>query len=525
MPLLRRTSDKLAPKKNLQSAPKINDPLGWEKRSGILRKSNEILPKERDICSTKEPHLGSDQDQKIIKDDEEGREKLTHSDHDGILGQNDDKTSLVFVMHSPTSPCGGDKVNQAEPDKRPEDLRNQHLNTGEDKQVATTQCKGFPSETYAPAATGGPIVSNSRIADVSGLAGPEGPTDPQQLIPPKIMSQTSQGDREQACAKSYAAFVTDTCKRKVKKDITSKSCPPLKRDISPAIKAGRNASHDKNYKLLQSTTIGKIKESSQRERSRNRSFTVNEISGPHYTSTNVGNTSSPREVQHAQDFQETADTQGHIVDLIAKLEQEEAEQKKERRARITDSTRKWCSCLSKQHQEKIISLGEKVLRRMDSAMSFLTVASRMLAKANWTRSMIAIDIKQAALCAISKGCYVKAEDFDEYPFTREELAVPAATYLDQIPADTPEDPFRAINVVISHLPHSCTKLFSQGIFTCPYCHASCEVPIPSFITNSSWTMDSWIDIATCLAQADPIPWVQRYGWHEAECERSDHLPN
>ncbi len=98
--------------------------------------------------------------------------------------------------------------------------------------------------------------------------------------------------------------------------------------------------------------------------------------------------------------------------------------------------------------------------------------------------MIAIDVKQAALCAISKGWYVKAEDFDEYPFTREEFAVSAATYLDQIPADTPEDPFRAINVVISHLPHSCTKLFSQGIITCPYCHASCEVPIPSFITNS-----------------------------------------
>ena len=51
-------------------------------------------------------------------------------------------------------------------------------------------------------------------------------------------------------------------------------------------------------------------------------------------------------------------TQGHIVDLIAKLEQEEAEQKKERRARITDTTCKWCSCLSKPHQEKIFSLGE-----------------------------------------------------------------------------------------------------------------------------------------------------------------------
>ncbi len=67
------------------------------------------------------------------------------------------------------------------------------------------------------------------------------------------------------------------------------------------------------------------------------------------------------EVQHVQEFQKTADTQGHNVDLIARLEQEEAEQKKERRARITDSTRKWCSCLSKPHPEKIISLGEKFL--------------------------------------------------------------------------------------------------------------------------------------------------------------------
>ena len=107
--------------------------------------------------------------------------------------------------------------------------------------------------------------------------------------------------------------------------------------------------------------------------------------------------------------------------------------------------------------------------------------------------------------------YVKAEDFDEYPFTREEFAVSAATYLDQIPADTPEDPFRASNVVISHLPPSCTKLFSQGIITCPYCHASCEVPIRSLPSSP--------------IPRGPIPWVQRCGWHEADCERSDHLPS
>ena len=80
-------------------------------------------------------------------------------------------------------------------------------------------------------------------------------------------------------------------------------------------------------------------------------------------------------------------------------------------------------------------------------MCFLTVALRMLAKADWTKSMISIDVKQAALCAISKGWYVKAEDFNEHPFTREEFAISAATYLDQIPADTPDDPFRAMSIM------------------------------------------------------------------------------
>ena len=151
-------------------------------------------------------------------------------------------------------------------------------------------------------------------------------------------------------------------------------------------------------------------------------------------------------------------------------------------------------------------------------MCFLIVAFRMLSKANWTRSMISIDVKQAALCAIGKGWYVKAENFNDYPFT-----VSAATYLGQIPADTPEDPFRAINIVISFLPKACMKLFSQGTIPCPYCHACCETAMPSLITNISWTMDGWIDLATCLTHADPIPWVRQYGWHEANCERSDHV--
>ncbi len=80
-------------------------------------------------------------------------------------------------------------------------------------------------------------------------------------------------------------------------------------------------------------------------------------------------------------------------------------------------------------------------------------------------------------------------------------------------------------IAISHLPHSCAKLFSKGKVACPYCRASCDVSIPSFTSNVSWTMANWTDIATCLNSSEPNPWMQSYGWHAANCDRSDHEPN
>ena len=107
----------------------------------------------------------------------------------------------------------------------------------------------------------------------------------------------------------------------------------------------------------------------------------------------------------------------------------------------------------------------------------------------------------------------------------EEFAVSAATYLDKIPADAPEDPFRALYIVISHLPTSCAKLFSKGQVSCPFCLACCDVSFPSFTSRVSWTMSNWIDLATCLNSAEPNPWMHSHGWHTTECNRSDHIPN
>lgn len=34
-------------------------------------------------------------------------------------------------------------------------------------------------------------------------------------------------------------------------------------------------------------------------------------------------------------------------------------------------------------------------------------------------------------------------------------------------------------------------------------------------------MQEWVDIATAIAGADLIPWVQFHGWHTESCNRSD----
>ena len=346
-------------------------------------------------------------------------------------------------------------------------------------------------------------------------------------IPSKMSSLSVHCAHVEDSEMKDARHQSESRKRGVKKDLVSKSCPPSLRTASPKISLDQKGPSERNPKPTQRVAISKLRDSSQAGRSRNKDAGLEDAATSEVIQKPIVPADNLVKSQHMQPVQNQPSTDqvdSHIVDLIAKIEQESVEQKQERLARVTDATQKWCSCLPKAHQERIISLGERFLRRMDSTLCFLVVVYRMLAKANWTRSMVAVDIKQAALYAISKGWYVKAGDFRDYPFTREEFAVSAATYLDKIPADAPEDPFRALSIVISHLPVSCARLFSKGQVSCPYCLACCEVSFPSFTSRISWTMSGWTDFATCLDSAEPNPWMHSYGWHTTECNRSDHIP-
>lgn len=75
--------------------------------------------------------------------------------------------------------------------------------------------------------------------------------------------------------------------------------------------------------------------------------------------------------------------------------------------------------------------------------------------------MIAVDINQAALYAISKGWSLKAPTAGDFPFTIAELAAAAASYLEQVPPGVPEDLFYTMHVMLGFLPPECGKLFSK----------------------------------------------------------------
>lgn len=202
-----------------------------------------------------------------------------------------------------------------------------------------------------------------------------------------------------------------------------------------------------------------------------------------------------------------------IVDLTKRIENQAKEEERIIKAEITYAVHKWCSSLPQTHQTRIAHIALKIHRRIASTICFLVAAFRMLSKlpgqGTWLQSILS-----RLLCfAISKGWCLNATNFRDYPFTPAELAVAAATYLERIPLNVPDDPFYTLSTIIGCLPLECSSLFSRATLTCPFCHATCSAPLPSHIPKESWTMKEWFSLATAITGADLHPWVQFHGWH------------
>ena len=208
----------------------------------------------------------------------------------------------------------------------------------------------------------------------------------------------------------------------------------------------------------------------------------------------------------------------NIVDLAAQISKEEAEHETGMKAQVGDAVGKWCGGLHFAHQQRIAHVALKFLRHISPTISLIASTFRLLARAPWISNMIAIDIKQAALYAVSKDWHLRTSHFREFPFSKAEFAVAAATYLERVPHRVPDDPLPTITAIIDFLPLICGNLFSQATLFCPCCKATCTTPAPCFISKITWTMEEWNDFATAISKSHPCPWIQRHGWHNEGCD-------
>ena len=327
----------------------------------------------------------------------------------------------------------------------------------------------------------------------------------QNVLPPGAVSR-SPPPRER---KSRSMSVS-------KRGCTNKTRPAsFARSVSPTIsKIQAGQTKDQIKSLLQTTPH---KQRSNISRNKNHGLLSQvDVSKPVITPVPPDVDMSPRK---PKDHQVDAD----IVDLVTKLSKEEKERETLMKTEINDAVHKWCATYPAAHQIRVAHVALKFRCRISSTICFLVAAYRLLAKAPWTTNMIAVDIKQAAFYAISKGWSLKDPTAGDFPFSVAELAVAAATYLEQIPPGVPEDPFYALFVMLGFLPPVCSKLFSTVTLTCAHCLATCTAPCPFFNTHVTWTMTEWVDLATALTEATMHPWVQSQGWHAEGCNMSQHL--
>ena len=133
--------------------------------------------------------------------------------------------------------------------------------------------------------------------------------------------------------------------------------------------------------------------------------------------------------------------------------------------------------------------------------------------------MVSLDVRQASIVAISRGWYVKCEDFGKYPFTRAELALAAGAYQGLLTPTIPDDTTVALRAIIDHLPPACDPCLHKL-----KCHAKKNGIVPTFSISISWKSSEWVDLKTSLSQAQPFLGHVPKGWHHPDCGRDDQYP-
>ena len=74
--------------------------------------------------------------------------------------------------------------------------------------------------------------------------------------------------------------------------------------------------------------------------------------------------------------------------------------------------------------------------------------------------MVSIDVRQAALVAISKGWYLYSDTNMPFPFSTAELLIAAGLYNGSIEPAVQDNVTHGLKVIIDHLPKECDVFFT-----------------------------------------------------------------
>ena len=283
------------------------------------------------------------------------------------------------------------------------------------------------------------------------------------------MEQNDKGMPKARRSQSVGQFPTTPNRQKVGQG-NSKSCPPGRHKPSPSkdmvkkpSKGGKEMSILSDFFLPKGGKAPMTKYPLRRAGIPNLTVTVNDS---YDDTTHVKNRSTDVPMIDVESIINEEDKRAHELILAKEIRmQAEAVQL------VRDASEKWLSQMPDQKRNDIEQLAIQFLLAMDSTLCFFTVSLRMIALAPWKDSMVAIDVRQAAVVAISRGWYVKSDLFSAYPFSRAELALAAGSYLGKITPTIADDATVALRAIVELLPIVCDEFFTKVMLACPFCQA------------------------------------------------------
>ena len=300
--------------------------------------------------------------------------------------------------------------------------------------------------------------------------------------------------------------------KKIKKLASSKSCPRSRFRFSPRKEVfkiaakGDRSDRVSNRKVDGNEALGTpaLKTAGVRKPLIRRAGQTNTISSFFAKPVEV-----PVPMEIEDDLQkEHNPTQENIVDVDDSEQQEKIRERANAVAKVQDASIKWLGNIDAGTKNTVEITAVQILLSMHATFCYYVVAMRLLTKAPWTGNMVSIDVRQAALVAISKGWYLYSNNSGSFP-SPAELAIAAGLYEGSIEPAAQDDVTHGLKVIIDHLPQECDIFFTEAKVHCPTCGASTTGLIHILSTPTTWIDHGWTSLKNTVFNAEPSLVMQR----------------